>query len=60
MQVDASNIYGDDLKRQLQLRLHKDGKLKYQVLRNVLLIRPFRWELNEKINPQPSCLFINK
>lgn len=30
-QVDASNIYGDNLTRQLQLRLHKDGKLKYQV-----------------------------
>lgn len=51
MQVDASNIYGDDLTRQLQLRLHKDGKLKYQVLRNLLLIVPFCWELNDKINP---------
>lgn len=60
MQVDASNIYGDDLTRQLQLRLHKDGKLKYQVLRNLLLIMPFCCELNDKINPQPSCLFVNK
>lgn len=31
IQVDASNIYGEDLERQHQLRLHEDGKLKYQV-----------------------------
>ncbi|XP_074526136.1 prostaglandin G/H synthase 1 [Halichoeres trimaculatus] len=31
--VDASNIYGDNLERQFQLRLHKDGKLKYQSLK---------------------------
>ncbi|XP_076586982.1 prostaglandin G/H synthase 1-like [Chaetodon auriga] len=30
--VEAGNIYGDNLARQLQLRLHKDGKLKYQVV----------------------------
>lgn len=30
-QVDAGHIYGDNLERQLNLRLHKDGKLKYQV-----------------------------
>ncbi|XP_018615461.2 prostaglandin G/H synthase 1 isoform X1 [Scleropages formosus] len=30
--VDAGHIYGDNLQRQLQLRLHKDGKLKYQVI----------------------------
>ncbi|XP_024131789.1 prostaglandin G/H synthase 1 isoform X2 [Oryzias melastigma] len=30
--VDASNIYGEDLDRQHQLRLHKDGKLKYQLV----------------------------
>ncbi|XP_034728551.1 prostaglandin G/H synthase 1 isoform X1 [Etheostoma cragini] len=30
--VDASNIYGDNLMRQLQLRLHEDGKLKYQLI----------------------------
>ncbi|XP_030647701.1 prostaglandin G/H synthase 1 [Chanos chanos] len=30
--VDAGNIYGDNLARQLNLRLHKDGKLKYQVV----------------------------
>ncbi|XP_070759697.1 prostaglandin G/H synthase 1-like [Enoplosus armatus] len=30
--VDAGNIYGDNLMRQLQLRLHKDGKLKYQLV----------------------------
>lgn len=30
--VDASNIYGDNLMRQLQLRLRKDGKLKYQLV----------------------------
>ncbi|XP_075881871.1 prostaglandin G/H synthase 1-like isoform X2 [Nelusetta ayraudi] len=30
--VDASNIYGDDLVRQHQLRLHEDGKMKYQVV----------------------------
>ncbi|CAG5925175.1 unnamed protein product [Menidia menidia] len=30
--VDASNIYGEDLARQHQLRLHVDGKLKYQML----------------------------
>lgn len=29
--MDAGHIYGDNLERQLQLRLHKDGKLKYQV-----------------------------
>ncbi|XP_020499609.2 prostaglandin G/H synthase 1 [Labrus bergylta] len=31
--VDAGNIYGDNLARQLQLRLHKDGKLKYQLVK---------------------------
>lgn len=31
LQVDAGHIYGDNLARQLHLRLHKDGKLKYQV-----------------------------
>uniref|UniRef100_A0A9J8CRH6 Prostaglandin G/H synthase 1 n=1 Tax=Cyprinus carpio carpio TaxID=630221 RepID=A0A9J8CRH6_CYPCA len=30
--VDAGHIYGDTLDRQLDLRLHKDGKLKYQVV----------------------------
>uniref|UniRef100_A0A672I8Y1 Prostaglandin G/H synthase 1 n=1 Tax=Salarias fasciatus TaxID=181472 RepID=A0A672I8Y1_SALFA len=30
--VDAGHIYGDNLERQLKLRLHKDGKLKYQVI----------------------------
>uniref|UniRef100_A0AAY4AHM3 Prostaglandin G/H synthase 1 n=1 Tax=Denticeps clupeoides TaxID=299321 RepID=A0AAY4AHM3_9TELE len=30
--VDAGHIYGDNLARQLNLRLHKDGKLKYQML----------------------------
>ncbi|XP_051551600.1 prostaglandin G/H synthase 1-like [Myxocyprinus asiaticus] len=30
--VDAGHIYGDTLDRQLDLRLHKDGKLKYQVI----------------------------
>lgn len=30
-QVDAGHIYGDTLDRQLDLRLHEDGKLKYQV-----------------------------
>uniref|UniRef100_A0A673CI45 Prostaglandin G/H synthase 1 n=1 Tax=Sphaeramia orbicularis TaxID=375764 RepID=A0A673CI45_9TELE len=30
--VDASNIYGDNLERQHLLRLHKDGKLKYQLV----------------------------
>nr|XP_046241426.1 prostaglandin G/H synthase 1-like isoform X2 [Scatophagus argus] len=30
--VSAGNIYGDNLGRQLQLRLHKDGKLKYQLV----------------------------
>ncbi|XP_053181254.1 prostaglandin G/H synthase 1 [Scomber japonicus] len=30
--VDASNIYGDNLVRQHQLRLHTDGKLKYQLV----------------------------
>lgn len=29
--MGAGHIYGDTLDRQLQLRLHKDGKLKYQV-----------------------------
>ncbi|XP_040014019.1 phosducin-like protein [Xiphias gladius] len=30
--VDAGHIYGDSLERQLQLRLHRDGKLKYQLI----------------------------
>ncbi|XP_046871930.1 prostaglandin G/H synthase 1 [Hypomesus transpacificus] len=30
--VDAGHVYGDSLSRQLKLRLHKDGKLKYQVI----------------------------
>ncbi|XP_056146313.1 prostaglandin G/H synthase 1-like isoform X3 [Lampris incognitus] len=30
--VDAGHIYGDNLARQLNLRLHKDGKLKYQLI----------------------------
>lgn len=30
--VDAGHIYGGDLERQLRLRLHKDGKLKYQLV----------------------------
>ncbi|KAM8743255.1 prostaglandin G/H synthase 1-like [Acanthopagrus schlegelii] len=30
--VDAGHIYGDNLQRQLLLRLHKDGKLKYQLI----------------------------
>lgn len=30
-QVDLGHIYGDNLERQYQLRLFKDGKLKYQV-----------------------------
>lgn len=30
--VDASNIYGETLVRQHQLRLHRDGKLKYQLV----------------------------
>lgn len=30
-QVDLGHIYGDNLDRQYQLRLFKDGKLKYQV-----------------------------
>ncbi|KAG7490924.1 prostaglandin G/H synthase 1-like [Solea senegalensis] len=30
--VDASQIYGENLMRQLQLRLHEDGKLKYQLV----------------------------
>ncbi|KAG1927946.1 prostaglandin G/H synthase [Pimephales promelas] len=32
LMVDAGHIYGDSLDRQLDLRLHKDGKLKYQVV----------------------------
>lgn len=31
MQVDAGHIYGDNLERQHNLRLLRDGKLKYQV-----------------------------
>nr|ACO34913.1 cyclooxygenase-1a [Myoxocephalus octodecemspinosus] len=30
--VDAGNIYGDNLAKQHHLRLHKDGKLKYQIV----------------------------
>ncbi|KAM8885748.1 prostaglandin G/H synthase 1 isoform 1-T1 [Spinachia spinachia] len=31
--VDASNIYGDNLVRQHHLRLHRDGKMKYQTVK---------------------------
>ncbi|XP_023858681.1 prostaglandin G/H synthase 1 isoform X1 [Salvelinus sp. IW2-2015] len=31
--VDAGNVYGDNLVRQLNLRLLKDGKMKYQVVK---------------------------
>ncbi|XP_067106334.1 phosducin-like protein [Osmerus mordax] len=31
--VDAGHIYGDNLARQLRLRLLRDGKLKYQVIK---------------------------
>uniref|UniRef100_A0AAQ4RFZ5 Prostaglandin G/H synthase 1 n=1 Tax=Gasterosteus aculeatus aculeatus TaxID=481459 RepID=A0AAQ4RFZ5_GASAC len=31
--VDAGHVYGDNLQRQLRLRLHKDGKLKYQLVK---------------------------
>ncbi|XP_051907896.1 phosducin-like protein [Hippocampus zosterae] len=30
--VDAGHVYGDNLERQLKLRLLKDGKLKYQLI----------------------------
>lgn len=30
--VDAGHIYGDNIERQLELRLLKDGKLKYQLI----------------------------
>ncbi|XP_070845528.1 phosducin-like protein [Chaetodon trifascialis] len=30
--VDAGHVYGDNLERQLHLRLHKGGKLKYQLI----------------------------
>ncbi|CAJ1070177.1 phosducin-like protein [Xyrichtys novacula] len=30
--VNAGHIYGDNLERQLQLRLHRDGKLKFQLI----------------------------
>ncbi|XP_006023935.1 prostaglandin G/H synthase 2 [Alligator sinensis] len=30
--VDLNHIYGETLDRQLKLRLHKDGKLKYQMI----------------------------
>uniref|UniRef100_A0A3Q1IQK5 Prostaglandin G/H synthase 1 n=1 Tax=Anabas testudineus TaxID=64144 RepID=A0A3Q1IQK5_ANATE len=30
--VDAGHVYGDSLERQLDLRLNKDGKLKYQLI----------------------------
>ncbi|XP_068166221.1 prostaglandin G/H synthase 1-like [Antennarius striatus] len=30
--IDAGHIYGGDLRRQLHLRLFKDGKLKYQLI----------------------------
>ncbi|MBN3302468.1 PGH1 synthase, partial [Amia calva] len=30
--VDAGHIYGDNLERQLELRLHKHGKLKFQLI----------------------------
>ncbi|XP_043576034.1 prostaglandin G/H synthase 1-like isoform X2 [Chiloscyllium plagiosum] len=35
--VDLSHIYGDSLERQHQLRLFKDGKLKYQVVNGEVL-----------------------
>ncbi|KAK6312962.1 hypothetical protein J4Q44_G00163090 [Coregonus suidteri] len=31
--VDAGHVYGDNLERQLNLRLLKDGKMKYQVIK---------------------------
>ncbi|XP_066509315.1 prostaglandin G/H synthase 1-like [Hoplias malabaricus] len=31
--VDAGHVYGDNLDRQLDLRLHRDGKLKYQIIK---------------------------
>lgn len=41
MQVDAGHIYGDNLQRQHQLRLLKDGKLKFQVKNYRFLLRVF-------------------
>ncbi|XP_030873753.1 prostaglandin G/H synthase 1 isoform X3 [Leptonychotes weddellii] len=59
--VDLGHIYGDNLERQYQLRLFKDGKLKYQV---VLGLRMGQWERppvvfpgrgGETMNPGRRC-----
>ena len=52
-------MYGDSLSRQLKLRLHKDGKLKYQVdLPNMTISLPsslFPAELCTTMRSAPLC-----
>ncbi|XP_051962848.1 prostaglandin G/H synthase 1 [Xyrauchen texanus] len=51
--VDAGHIYGDTLGRQLDLRLHKDGKLKYQVI-NGEIYPPTVLDAQVKMSYPPS------
>ncbi|XP_051525346.1 prostaglandin G/H synthase 1 isoform X1 [Myxocyprinus asiaticus] len=51
--VDAGHIYGDTLDRQLDLRLHKDGKLKYQVI-NGEIYPPTVLDAQVKMSYPPS------
>ncbi|XP_067294161.1 prostaglandin G/H synthase 1 [Pseudorasbora parva] len=51
--VDAGHIYGDTLDRQLDLRLHKDGKLKYQVI-NGEIFPPTVLDAQVKMSYPPS------
>uniref|UniRef100_A0A671RC12 Prostaglandin G/H synthase 1 n=1 Tax=Sinocyclocheilus anshuiensis TaxID=1608454 RepID=A0A671RC12_9TELE len=51
--VDAGHIYGDSLDRQLDLRLHKDGKLKHQVV-NGEIYPPTVLDAPVKMNYPPS------
>ncbi|KAF7687302.1 prostaglandin G/H synthase 1 [Silurus meridionalis] len=51
--VDAGHVYGDNLERQLSLRLHKDGKLKYQMI-NGEMYPPTVAETNVNMHYPPS------
>ncbi|KAK7896477.1 hypothetical protein WMY93_021802 [Mugilogobius chulae] len=51
--VDAGHIYGDNLKRQLQLRLLRDGKLKYQLV-NGEMYPPTTVDAPVKMNYPPK------
>lgn len=59
LQVDASNIYGEDRNSQNNLRSFKDGKLKVQVLGICLYISVLR-SLIQLIFQIKMCLVIFK